>query len=71
MVKHSPCSSYKELNPVLKLPDLVLNWHTSIDCDHIELLLIVSELLELCRDLEGVGAKMMALRNQTFEEEAK
>ncbi len=53
MVKHSPCSSYKELNSILKLSNLVLNWHTSVNCDHIELLLIVSELLELCRDLEG------------------
>lgn len=45
MIEHSACCSYKELNSIFKLPDLVLNWHSSVNCDHIKLFLVVSDLL--------------------------
>lgn len=52
MVKDSSSGSYKELDAVFKLPLLVLNRYASVDCDDIELLLIVSQLFKLVGDLE-------------------
>lgn len=51
VVQDSSSGTNKELNSVLELPSLLLNWHTSVHCNYVVFSFRVSQLLEFIADL--------------------